>query len=71
MRVQGMPQRFWIVTAPTTESAFDDICFECDFGRLLQQVRGGLREEDIVAIVLDGSEAATIARELLAARGDT
>ena len=65
MKLQGLPETFWVVTKPTEVSALDDICLACTFERLLLQGRGGLHEDDIAAIFADETEAKETARTLL------
>ena len=65
MEIQGMPEKFWVVTKPSYASEMADICFACTFERLLLQGRGGLREDEIVAIHADEGEATRAAARLL------
>ena len=65
MEVHGMPEQFWVVTKPLPVSELADICFACTFERLLLQGRGGLHENEIVAIHADEGEARRAAARLL------
>ena len=66
MKVQGLPESFWVVTEATSHSTLGDICFRCDFAQFAQQVRGGLDETTIIAIFAEESEAQNEAKRLLA-----
>jgi hypothetical protein len=66
MKVIGLPERFWVVTTPTTVSTVGDICFSCTFEQFALQVRGGLHEENIVGMYADEEEATATAKRLLA-----
>jgi hypothetical protein len=68
MQVHGLPERFWVVTRPSTVSEPGDICFPCTFERLMLQVLGGLREEDIIGIYAEETEAKQSAVKLLGER---
>ena len=65
MEVHGMPEQFWVVTKPSPVSEPEDICFACTFGGLMNQFRGGLHEDEIVAIHADEGEARQAALRLL------
>jgi hypothetical protein len=65
MRIEGMPEKFWVVTKSSPVSTLVDIYFPCDFERLMLQVRGGLQEDDIVGIYADEDEARLTGMELL------
>jgi hypothetical protein len=65
MKVHGMPETFWVVTKPSPVSELADICFACTFERLLLQARGGLNEDDIIAVHADEGEAKKAALRLL------
>jgi hypothetical protein len=65
MRTHGLPERFWVVTKPSPVSAMEDVCFPCTFQRLIDRVRGGLDEEEIVGVFADETEARKEAAELL------
>jgi hypothetical protein len=65
MLIQGLPETFWVVTRPTKVSTLVDILFPCTFSQLMNQVRGGLHEDEIVGIYADEDEAMLTARELL------
>ena len=60
-----MPEKFWLVTKPSPVSQLEDICFACTFGGLMNQVRGGLHEDEIVGIYADEGEARRAAARLL------
>ena len=66
MNINGLPETFWVVRKPSPVSTLQDICFPCTFERLVKQVRGGLKEEEIVGIFADETEATEAARKLLA-----
>lgn len=57
--------KFWIVTMPSKVSMIGDICFATDIIRLFNQVRGGLKEEEIRVITKDKSFAESAARKLI------
>ena len=65
MEIHGMPEKFWVVTKPSPVSDLVDVCFPCTFERLLRRGRGGLREDDIVAVHADEGEATRAAARLL------
>ena len=65
MELHGMPETFWVVTTPSPGAEMADICFACTFERLMRQVRGGLQEDEIVAIYADETEARKAAARLL------
>jgi hypothetical protein len=67
MRVVGLPETFWVVTTPSSESEIGDICFECDFRKYALQVRGGLDVEKVVGIFASGNKAVELAEHLLQA----
>ena len=65
MKIEGLPEKFWVVTKPSPVSTLTDVCFACTFPELMNQVRGGLKEDDIVGIYEDEDDARLAARELL------
>jgi hypothetical protein len=65
MRTHGLPDQFWVVLKPSTFSETEDILFACTFERLINQVRGGLVEDEIVSIYADEGEARQAAARLL------
>jgi hypothetical protein len=65
MKIQGLPDHFWVVTTPTPVSGLGDICFQCDFAQFALQVRGGLNENEIVGIYADQQAAVQEAEALL------
>ena len=65
MKIQGMPEQFWVVLKPSPGSELVDVCFACDFGRLLDQVRGGLKKDEIAGIYADEDEVEGEALRLL------
>ena len=71
MRVVGLPEHFWVVTIPTTQSEIGDVCFQCDFAQFALQIRGGLNEKEIVGIYADQDAAVAVAEALLQARGES
>jgi len=66
MKIHGLPETFWVVATPTSQSELCDICFDYDFKRFVQNIRGGL-DDEIVAIFADKSEAVEEATKLLRA----
>lgn len=68
MRIEGIPERFWIVTKPTQNSELGDCCFDVDFRQFALQIRGGLNIQDIVGFFADGDAARKTATRLLAGR---
>ena len=65
MNISGLPERFFVVVKPSPGSGLEDILFPCTFGRLMNQVRGGLQEDEIVGIFADEGEARQIAARSL------
>jgi hypothetical protein len=65
MKICGLPEQFWVVTNPSPVSQLCDICFPCTFDRLIRQARGGLNEDEIVAVYADEGEARQAAERLL------
>ena len=65
MLIHGLPEKFWVVTKPSPVSTLADICFGCTFEQLMLDVRGGLKEDEIIGIFADEDEARLAARELL------
>jgi hypothetical protein len=65
MKIQGMPERFWLVLKPSSVVELSDICFACDFGGLMDRVRGGLHEYEIAGIFADEAEAREATMQLL------
>ena len=65
MKIEGMPERFWVITKPSPASTLEDVCFPCTFGRLMLQTRGGLNEDEIVGVYADEGEARQEAARLL------
>lgn len=61
-------KNFWLVTKPTRLSVMVDICFETDIQGLAQQVKGGLKAEEIHGMYTDEQEARRIAQGLLDSR---
>ena len=68
MRIEGIPERFWIVTNPTQDSELDDCCFDCSFKKFALQIRGGLEIEEIVGIFADEEDAKATASKLIEER---
>jgi len=67
MRIEGMPERFWIVTSPTPVSELGDCCFVCSFKQFALQIRGGLEVDSIIGIYADGETAKATATKLIEA----
>jgi len=63
--IQDEVGKFWVVTAPAEQSVVQDILFETNIAYLMNQTRGGLREEDILMLTKDGNKARTYAERLL------
>jgi hypothetical protein len=58
---------FWVVEKPSTNSSLNDICFECkNVAYLINQVRGGLDEKNIVGLFTKEAKAKKKAEKLLA-----
>lgn len=61
---------FWVVEKPSISSTLDDICFECpNVAYLINQVRGGLDEKNIVGLFTKEAKAKKMAEKLLADLG--
>ena len=58
-------KKLWIVTKPTKESDFYDICFKSDMRSLNMQFLGGLSYKEIAGVFTEESEAARLANDLL------
>ncbi len=65
MRIRGMVNKFWIVTKPSPVSELTDICSPRTYQQFMLQVRGGLKEEDIVGIFAHEDEARSMAMKLV------
>jgi hypothetical protein len=65
VKINGLPEKFWVVTKPSPFSTLEDILFPCTFERLMLQVRGGLNEKEIVGIYADETEAQRATARLL------
>ena len=65
MKLQGIPEWFYVVTVPTLYSSIGDICFRCDFRQFALQVRGGLDENTIFGVYADEAIAQADAKRLL------
>jgi hypothetical protein len=65
MKIHGMVNKFFVVTKPSPVSELADICFSCTYEQFMLQVRGGLKEEDIVGIFIDDAEAKRMAMKLV------
>ena len=57
LKVVGMPQSFWVVTAPTPNSRLSDICFLSNFKMLAAYLRGesGMAPRRILGFVQQGA----------------
>ncbi len=62
--------KFWVVTKPTELSVIEDILFETDIKGLFNQVRGGLKEEDIKGLTKDKKIAELLATDILKAMSE-
>lgn len=62
--------KFWVVTKPTELSVIEDILFETDIKSLFNQVRGGLKEEDIKGLFITKRTAESLANNILKIRDD-
>jgi hypothetical protein len=65
MKIHGLPEKFWLLMQPSPASELCDICFACTYERLMRQARGGLQEDEIVAVYADETEARKAAGRLL------
>jgi hypothetical protein len=65
MKIEGMPDKFWVVTTASPFSEMCDICFPCTYAQLMRQALGGLQEHEIVGIYGDETEARREAARLL------
>lgn len=57
--------KFWVVTKPSGESELVDICFEASITDMMLQAKGGLKTDEILAILKSKSEAEKLAQSLL------
>lgn len=57
--------KFWMVTTPSGQSGMGDICFELDLKGFMNQVRGGLKYEEVLAFLKSESSAKKMAQDLL------
>lgn len=57
--------RFWVVTRPSRDSEVIDICFESDILYLANQIRGGLKEIDIIGFYRNEKKATDRAKKLI------
>ena len=69
LKVVGMPQWFWVVTAPTPNSRLSDICFPSNFKMLAAYLRGesGTAPRRILGICAAKSDAVAAGRKILEA----
>ena len=65
MKIKGLPEHLWIVLKPSPGCEMVDVCFTCTFGRLLDQVRGGLKKDEIAGIYANKDDAEGEALRLL------
>ncbi len=65
MKLQGIPDCFWIVTVPTPYSSIGDICVRSDFRQFALRVKGGLDENTICGVYADEAIARAEAKRLL------
>ncbi len=56
---------FFVVTKPTPDSTVNDIVFEVDPVSFANQVRGGLKEQDIALLTTNEGKAMRLANKLL------
>lgn len=56
---------FFVVTKPTPDSTINDIVFEVDPVSFANQVRGGLKEQDIALLTTNEGKAMRLANKLL------
>lgn len=56
---------FFVVTKPTPNSRIEDIVFEADPTSLINQLRGGLKYEEIALITTDQQKAMELATKVL------
>ena len=67
MKIHGLPEKFWVVLSPSLTSTLADIRFACDLQQYALQIRGGLNENEIVAVFADEEPATELAESLLRA----
>jgi hypothetical protein len=67
MQLHGFPKTFWLVVSPSLVSTLTDICFECDLRRFALQIRGGLDEQNIIAVFTEQQPAEELAKRMLRA----
>ncbi len=65
MKIQGLPETFWVVLMPSSVVELSDILFPCSFIGLLDRVHGGLHEDEIAGIYADHGEAKAESLRLL------
>jgi hypothetical protein len=65
MRIEGLPQKFWVVVRPSPHSTLRDILFSTDFSGFAKQIRGGLHESEIAGIYAEEPPALALAKLLL------
>lgn len=56
---------FFVVTKPTPDSTVNDIVFEVDPVSFANQIRGGLKEQDIALLTTNEGKAMRLANKLL------
>jgi len=60
--------KFFVVEKPSKDSTKDDILFQSDIFYFVNQIKGGLKSENVVGLYKNKSDANRIATELLKAR---
>jgi Arc/MetJ-type ribon-helix-helix transcriptional regulator len=60
--------KFFVVEKPSKDSTKDDILFQSDIFYFANQIKGGLKSENVVGLYKNKSDANRIATELLKAR---
>jgi len=60
--------KFFVVEKPSKDSTKDDILFQSDIFYFANQIKGGLKPENVVGLYKNKSDANRIATELLKAR---
>jgi hypothetical protein len=61
--------RFWVVTKPTKNSELGDIFFETDLFGFVLQMKGGLKENEIIGVYKNEGKAKKEAEKLLSKVG--
>jgi len=57
--------KFWVVTKPTKNSELVDILFETDLFGFVLQMKGGLKEDEVLGFYKNKEKAKKMAEKLL------